>query len=110
MRKLLLRRKKVVKEINRLMLREHNENLFEENQFDRAYNAGIIDGLGLSLTVIGETSIEKAPMFPLSISFYEEEDESCTIARKQQEVESLREKMFDLQNNVKSSLFYEEVD
>ena len=110
MRKLLFRRKKVIQRINRLMWEEHSENQFEDSQVMRAYSAGIIDGLGMSLTVISNKPAEQAPMFPLSISFYEEEDESCTIARKQQQVESVRETIFDLQHSNKLSLFYEEVD
>jgi len=110
MRKLLLSKKKVIEKINRLMWEEHAENQFEESQVMRSYSAGIIDGLGLALTVISVTPAKDAPNFPLSISFYEEDDESCTIARKQQAVEAVRERVFDLQQANKLSLFYEEVD
>jgi hypothetical protein len=110
MRKLLFRRKKAIEQINRLMWEEHADNQFEESQVMRSYSAGIIDGLGLALTVISNTPAQDAPSFPLSISFYEEDDESCTIARKHQEVEAMRERVFDLQSSNKLSLFYEEVD
>lgn len=110
MRKLLLRRKKVIDEINRLMWEEHRDNQFEESQVMRSYSAGIIDGLGLALTVLSKNPAQQAPAFPLSISFYEEEEESCTIARRHQEVEAMRERVFDLQQQTKLSLFYEEVD
>jgi hypothetical protein len=109
MRKLLLRTKKVAEQINRLMFEEYQDNQFEESQTMRSYSAGIIDGLALALTVISDTPEKLAPSFPLSISFYEEDDESCTIAAKQARVEAMREKVFDLQNQQKLSLFYEEV-
>jgi len=110
MRKLLFRRKKAVEQINRMIWEEHVENQFEESQVMRSYSAGIIDGLGLALTVLSRTPAEESRSFPLSISFYEEEDESCTIAKKQQIVEDMRERVFDLQQSNKLSLFYEEVD
>lgn len=110
MRKWLFRKKKIVEEINRLMWEEHADNQFEESQTMRSYSAGIIDGLGLALTVIAPNPVDRGPKWPLSISFYEEEEESCTIARKQQHVEQLRERVFDLQQQSKYSLFYEEVD
>lgn len=110
MRKLLLNRKKLVDKINRLMWDEHCDNQFEESQTMRSYSAGIIDGLGMVLHLISDNPAAESYAYPLSISFYEEEDESCTIARKQQEVESMRERVFDLQNETKASLFYQEVD
>ena len=110
MRKLLFRRKKAVEQINRMIWEEHAENQFEESQVMRSYSAGIIDGLGLALTVLSRTPAEESRSFPLSISFSEEEDESCTIAKKQQVVEDMRERVFDLQQANKLSLFYEEVD
>jgi len=110
MRKLLLSRKKLTEKINRLMWEEHSENQFEESQVMRSYSAGIIDGLGLVLTLLHDNPTQEASMYPISLSFYEEEDESCTIAKKQQTVEALRERVFDLQQFNKLSLFYEEVD
>jgi hypothetical protein len=110
MRKLLFSRKKAIAQINRLMWEEHAENQFEESQVMRSYSAGILDGLGLALTVISNEPAQQAPAFPLSLSFYEEDDESCTIAKKHQAVESMRERVFDLQEANKLSLFYEEVD
>jgi len=110
MRKLLLGRKKLTEKINRLMWEEHRDNQFEESQVMRSYSAGVIDGLGMVLHLICSDAFKEAPMFPISLSFYEEEDESCTIARKQQVVEDLRERVFDMQQANKLSLFYEEVD
>lgn len=110
MRKLLFRKKHIVDEINRLIWEEHAENQFEESQVMRSYSAGIIDGLGLALTLLCDSPAEKARAFPLSISFYEEDAESCTIAKQDMRVEAVREKMFDLQQSNKLSLFYEEAD
>ena len=89
---------------------EHCDAQFEESQVMRSYSAGIIDGLGMALTALSNDPAKEAPKFPLSISFYEEDEESCTIARKQQAVEDMRERVFDLQQQNKLSLFYEEVD
>ena len=110
MRKLLLSRKKLTDKINRIMWEEHRDNQFEESQVMRSYSAGIIDGLGMVLHLMHNSPAKEAPMFPISLSFYEEDDESCTIARKQQTVEAMRERVFDLQQSNKLSLFYEEVD
>lgn len=110
MRKLLFRRKKAVEQINRMIWEEHRDSQFEESQVMRSYSAGIIDGLGMAIAVLSDNPAKEARYFPLSISFYEEEDESCTIARKQQIVEDMRERVFDLQQSNKLSLFYEEVD
>jgi len=110
MRKLLFRRKKAIAQINRLMWEEHADNQFEESQVMRSYSAGIIDGLGLALTVLSTEPAQQAPAFPLSLSFYEEDDESCTIAKKHETVEAMRERVFDMQQANKLSLFYEEVD
>lgn len=110
MRKLLFRRKKAVEQINRMIWEEHAENQFEESQIMRSYSAGMIDGLGLALTVLSRTPAEEARSFPLSISFYEEQGDPRTISRKQQIVEDMRERVFDLQQANKLSLFYEEVD
>jgi hypothetical protein len=93
-----------------MMWEEHQDNQFEESQVMRSYSAGIIDGLGMALTALSSEPNEEAKYFPLSISFYEEDDESCTIARKNQQVERVRERLFDLQQESKLSLFYEEVD
>lgn len=110
MRKLLLSKKKLTEKINRLMWEEHQDNMFEDSQVMRSYSAGIIDGLGMVLHLMHENPAKDAPMFPLSLSFYEEDEDSCTIAKKQQTVEDMRERMFDLQQANKLSLFYEEVD
>ena len=109
MRKLLFRHKKVVEQINRMMWEEHAENQFEESQVMRSYSAGIIDGLGMALSAVSPAP-EEARSFPLSLSFYEEDEDSCTINARQQQVEAMRERVFDLQQENKLSLFYEEVD
>ena len=110
MRKLLVKRKGLIDKINRLMWEEHQDSQFEESQVMRSYSAGIIDGLGMVIGLLSNKPAEEAPIFPISLSFYEEDDESCTIAKKHQAVESMRERMFDLQQQSKVSLFYEEVD
>jgi hypothetical protein len=91
------------------MFEEHQENQFEESQVMRSYSAGIIDGLALALTTLSDTPLKDAPAFPLSISFYEE-DEPPVRYPSYEAVERLRERVFDLQHNKPVSLFYEEVD
>ena len=103
MRKLLLSRKKLTDKINRIMWEEHCDNQFEESQVMRSYSAGIIDGLGMVLHLLHDNPAKEAPMFPVSLSFYEEEDPTATV-------EAVRERLFDLQQASKLSLFYEEVD
>ena len=103
MRKLLVKRKGLIDKINRLMWEEHQDSQFEESQVMRSYSAGIIDGLGIVIGLLSNKPAEEAPIFPISLSFYEEE-------KPARQVERLRERMFDLQQQSKVSLFYEEVD
>jgi hypothetical protein len=103
MRKLLLSRKKLTDKINRIMWEEHRDNQFEESQVMRSYSSGFIDGLGMVLHLMHDNPAKEAPMFPISLSFYEEEDPKVTV-------EVMRERMFDLQQANKLSLFYEEVN
>ena len=107
--KKLIRTKRVVNDINRLMFEEHQDNQFEESQVMRSYSAGIIDGLALALTVISNTPAKDASAFPLSLSFYDE-DEPVLKYPSYEAVERLRERVFDLQHSKSVSLFYEEVD
>ena len=103
MRKLLVKRKGLIDKISRLMWKEHQDSQFEESQVMRSYSAGIIDGLGMVIGLLSSQPAEEAPIFPISLSFYEEEEPA-------KQVERLRERMFDLQQQSKVSLFYEEVD
>lgn len=104
------RTKRVVNHINRLMFEEYQDNQFEESQVMRSYSAGIIDGLALALTVITDTPAEHSYSFPISLSFYDEDENVRTIHTASKSVEEMREKLFDLQHSNKLSLFYEEVD
>ena len=106
----LIRRKKLINELNRLMWEEHQENQFEESQVMRSYSSGIIDGIGLTLTRLSDNPAQEAPVFPISLSFYEESEEEYIAAYKSAQIDAVREKVFDLQNQTKYSLFKEEVD
>jgi hypothetical protein len=110
MRKVIFRRKKMVEQINRMIWEEHSDNQFEESQVMRSYSAGIIDGLGMALTVISPDPFKEARNFPLSISFYDADEEDYILKNKSTQVEVMRERIFDLQNENKYSLFMEEVD
>ena len=103
MQKLLVKRKKLIGEINQLMLEEHQDNQFEESQVMRSYSAGIIDGLGMVIGMLSNNPIKEAYAFPISLSFYEEDEPA-------RDVEAMRERLFDMQRASKLSLFYEEVD
>ena len=106
-----INKRKVVQILNQAMFEEHQDNQFEEHQIQRSYSAGYIDGIGFALSVISEKpQNDGAWSYPISLSFYEEEDESCTIYAKQQQVEQMRERMFDLQNKNKYAFFGEEAD
>ena len=94
-------RKKAIKEINRMIFEEHNDSQFEENQNMRAYSAGIIDGLGMALAALTKKPSKEAPYFPLSISFYEEDDTHIYAERT-------RERIFDLQYQPEVDFFLEE--
>jgi hypothetical protein len=106
MRKLLVKRKKLIDKINRLMWEEHCDNQFEESQVMRSYSAGIIDGLAMVINLLSNQPTQEAPVFPISLSFYEEDEPML----QNQHIERMRERMFDLQQQSKVSLFYEEVD
>lgn len=110
MQKPLLNRKKLVSRLNRMIWEEHSENQFEESQVMRSYSAGIIDGLGMVINLLSKNTYEEAPNFPLSLSFYEEDEREYVSTYKSTKAEEIREKMFDLQNQTKESLFLQEVD
>ena len=105
-----INRKKLINKINTMMWEEQQDSQFEESQVMRSYSAGIIDGLGYAIALMSDEPAKEAWAYPISISFYEEDDESCTIAAKHQKVEDMRERVFDLQQSNKLSLFYEEAD
>ena len=95
--------KRVVQQINQLMFEEHQDNQFNDSQVMRSYSSGIIDGLGLALNILTKSPEKDAYAYPISLSFYEEDEPA-------RDVEAMRERMFDLQQANKLSLFYEEVD
>jgi len=85
------------------MFEEHQDNQFNDSQVMRSYSSGIIDGLGLALNILTKSPEKDAYAYPISLSFYEEDEPA-------RDVEAMRERMFDLQQANKLSLFYEEVD
>jgi len=98
-----IRTKRVVQQINQLMFEEHQDTQFNDSQVMRSYSSGIIDGLGLALNILTKSPAQDAYAYPISLSFYEEDEPKMTV-------EAVREHVFDLQNASKRSLFYEEVD
>lgn len=97
------RTKRAVQQINQLMFEEHQDNQFNDSQIMRSYSSGIIDGLGLALNILTKSPAKDAYAYPISLSFYEEEEPNRAV-------EVMRERVFDLQHDNKLSLFYEEVD
>lgn len=93
-----VRTKRIVNSINRLMFEEHQDNVFEESQVMRSYSAGIVDGLALALIELQGKESVNSPAFPLSISFYDD-DEPTVRYPSPKAVERLRERVFDIQNN-----------
>jgi len=97
------RTKRVVQQINQMMFEEHQDTQFNDSQIMRSYSSGIIDGLGLALNILTKSPAKDAYAYPISLSFYEEEEPEVVV-------ETMRERLFDLQHSNKLSLFYEEVD
>ena len=108
MRKLLVKRKKLIDKINQLMWEEHQDNQFEESQVMRSYSAGVIDGLGIVLGLLSNQPAQESKVFPISLSFYDEND--SPVYHKSHEVELMREHIFDLQHKQSIPYLYEEVN
>lgn len=98
-----IRTKRVVQQINQMMFEEHQDNQFNDSQVMRSYSSGIIDGLGIALNLLTKSPAKDAYSYPISLSFYEEEE-------PENKIEQTRELLFDLQNRSRYSLFMEEVD
>jgi len=97
------RTKRVVQQINQMMFEEHQDTQFNDSQVMRSYSSGIIDGLGIALNLLTKSPAKDAYSYPISLSFYEEEE-------PENKIEQTRELLFDLQNRSRYSLFMEEVD
>jgi hypothetical protein len=90
------------------MWEEHQDNQFEESQIMRSYSAGVIDGLGIVLGLLSNDPSKESPIFPISLSFYDEND--APVYHKSHEVEMMREHIFDLQHKKSVPYLYEEVN
>lgn len=85
-------KRKVAKEIEKLMLTEELENQFLDDQHSRAYHAGVVDGLGRALFAL---SPKKAKRVPVSIVWFDEDYEAPKAPRL---LERTRERSFELQH------------
>ena len=89
-----MRKRKLVKEIERLMVKEELELQYLDDQHSRAYHSGVIDGLGNALFAISPTSAKRNP---ISIVWYEE-DEQVSPSMLERIKERKRERSFEHQN------------
>ena len=89
-----MRKRKLVKEIERLMVKEELELQYLDDQHSRAYHSGVIDGLGNALFAISPTSAKRNP---ISIVWYEE-DEQVSPTMLERIKERKRERSFEHQN------------
>ena len=89
-----MRKRKLVKEIERLMIKEELELQYLDDQHIRAYHTGVIDGLGNALFAISPSSAKRNP---ISIVWYEE-DKQVTPTMLERIKERKRELSFEHQN------------
>lgn len=90
-----MRRKKVLKIIEDMMMRAELDAQFQDDQHSRAYHSGVIDGMG---DVLYALSPERARRrLPIAIQWFEE-DEQVPQSKLIQIRERAREKMFEYTN------------
>lgn len=85
-----MRKRKLAKKIERMMVEEELELHDLESQHSRAYHTGVIDGLGQALFAIDP---ERARRNPISIVWFDEKYDNPIP------YEIVRETVFDAENN-----------
>lgn len=85
-----MRKKKLIKRIERMMIEEELEMHDLESQTARAHSMGIVDGLSQALFAI---SPEKAKRNPLALVWFTEDEPTQTIKLERQ-----RERVIEIQH------------
>ena len=80
-----MRKKKAVKVLERAIIEAQEDLHFEERQNARAYNNGVVDGIGLALSLLAP----KSPVISLTSTWWEEPE---------QEAERTRERVIELRH------------
>jgi hypothetical protein len=73
-----MRRKKIVKVLERAIIEAQEDLRFEEQQNARAYNSGLMDGVGLALQMLKPTS----SVISLTSSWWEEPTQTLERTRE----------------------------
>jgi len=73
-----MRRKKIVKVLERAIIEAQEDLHFEEHQNARAYNSGLMDGVGLALQMLKPTS----SVISLTSSWWEEPTQTLERTRE----------------------------
>lgn len=92
-----MRKKKVLKLIEDMMLRSELDAQDLDNMHSRAYHSGIIDGMS---DILYALSPERARRFPISINWFEE-DEQVSKQELDRIQEAERERTFEYINREK---------
>lgn len=92
-----MRKKKVLKLIEDMMLRSELDAQDLDDMHSRAYHSGVIDGMGDILYVL---SPKRARRFPISINWFEE-DEQVSKQELDRIREAERERTFEYINREK---------
>lgn len=92
-----MRKKKVVKVLERAIIEAQEDLHFEEQQNARAYNNGLMDGVGLALQLLQP----KSAVLSLTSSWWEEPTQ--TIERTRERVIELQ--YVDLEDPIPVSIF-----
>ena len=79
-----LRKKKIVQVLEQAIVETHGDQVFEEHQNARAYNSGLMDGIGLALSMLKP----KSSVISLTSTWWTED---------QVDVERERERVIELQ-------------
>lgn len=84
-----MRKRKLAKQIEQMMVKEELELHYLDDQHSRAYHTGVIDGLAQVLHSIAPQS----PRMPISIVWFDEDYD------KPKKLERQRERSFELENS-----------
>jgi hypothetical protein len=94
---MILRKKKVLKMIEDMMLRSELDAQDLDDMHSRAYHSGVIDGMGDILYALAP---KRAKRFPISIHWFEE-DEQVSKQELERIREAERERTFEYLNREK---------
>jgi len=113
----LRKNKKAIKSILKMILDKEFESEMEHDINERAFLAGIAEGLTIAISVISPKDVPF--LSPIGITLYDEFEPRMLFGEEQREFadrykELMRERSFDLENtnayvNTDGGLFYEEI-